>query len=298
MITAHRGTENTSHTHAIRGRSEDTAFRCSKRKAIVMQVFKNIWRDIRRGESIDLYAAVAVAIPVAILNLLGITRPSITSAITLTILALLASAALVGRHKNEQILEKLSELSSKTSIGARIYKHWLAKDVQDVIGYAKRSITIIDSWFGEAAFLAAYIAREERSLGVKLKVNVYMLDPDLPFGAQRRAEFDGNCDGTSQEWREKYRSRFIDSVETLRRHLSNIDNLELCIYKYRTMPEIRMYVVDDREFIFSWFPVNGPSAENVCFHLSSTTASEGTFRAIERLRLQMNGIHMNSQVIN
>jgi hypothetical protein len=58
-----------------------------------------------------------------------------------------------------------------------------------------------------------------------------------------------------------------------------------------------MFVVDDCEFVFSWFPSDGPSAENVCFHLSGKCVEPENLRAIERLKLQLEAVRKTRKIV-
>ena len=184
-------------------------------------------------------------------------------------------------------------LGSSSSL--RVYSHWNVKEVFDVISSVQESVVIVQSWVGEATALASYIGDASRESNKVLKVDIYMLDPDRPFGGQRHAEVDGYPDGTEMVWREKFREKFKGAAETLKRHLSGVQNINLTIYKYATMPELRMYIVDGREFIFSWFPVKGPASQSICFHLAANSTVREDLLIVERLRSQLEGIHKASQ---
>jgi hypothetical protein len=73
-----------------------------------MKALQRIWDDIRRGENIDLYLTVAVAIGLAGLNLLGIAPPTLVASITLAVLGLLAVNSLGNRHHIEEQLREFS----------------------------------------------------------------------------------------------------------------------------------------------------------------------------------------------
>jgi hypothetical protein len=68
-----------------------------------VQFFRQILRDIKRGENVDLYVTVLVALGIAVLNLLGIAPQSLIASITLTVLGLLAVSALGNRHQFEEL---------------------------------------------------------------------------------------------------------------------------------------------------------------------------------------------------
>ncbi len=48
-----------------------------------MKILQSIWADIRRGENIDLYITVVIAIGLVILNIFGVTTEKITAPVTL-----------------------------------------------------------------------------------------------------------------------------------------------------------------------------------------------------------------------
>jgi len=76
-----------------------------------MESIKRIWDDIRRGENIDLYVAVPLALAIAILGIFGKTSPELIASITLLILSLLATSLLANRHAVKELSKKLSETS-------------------------------------------------------------------------------------------------------------------------------------------------------------------------------------------
>lgn len=256
-----------------------------------MRVLRRFWEDIRRGKNIGLYTMVIVAIILTVLDLVGLAPRSWVARINLAMLGLLATAMLGNRDKVEQVLQKLAQMPRGLLPGATIYEHWMVKEVYDVIRSAKESVVIVESWVGEAPTLSGCIKHASRHSSGRLKVDIYMLDPDKSFGAQRRAEVDGYSNGADMEWQKRFQEKFEDAAATIQRHLSGVQNIDLTIYKYATMPEIKMYVVDDEEFIFSWFPVDGPSSDNVCFHLSASSPIRENLLAVDRLRNQLKGIH-------
>jgi hypothetical protein len=74
-----------------------------------MKILERIWNDIRRGENIDLYTTVAIALGLVILNVFGVASPPLTSSLTLAVLGLLALSNLGNRHSIEKLSEKLSQ---------------------------------------------------------------------------------------------------------------------------------------------------------------------------------------------
>jgi hypothetical protein len=76
-----------------------------------MSLFRRAWEDIRHGDNIDLYAAVPLAIVIAVLGLLGVTSPQVISSLTLAILGLLAVSLLASRHAVQDLSQKLTQTS-------------------------------------------------------------------------------------------------------------------------------------------------------------------------------------------
>lgn len=81
------------------------------RKVVPMHRLNRIWQDIRRGDNIDLYIAVIIAISLAVLNILGITPLSSLPPITLAVLGLLAISTLGNRHQVEKLMEQMNQPS-------------------------------------------------------------------------------------------------------------------------------------------------------------------------------------------
>ncbi len=73
----------------------------------MMQLMKRIWADARRGENIDLYVTVVVAIGLVILNLVGLAPTTWLGPLTLAVLGLLAIAVLGNRYRVEKVLESV-----------------------------------------------------------------------------------------------------------------------------------------------------------------------------------------------
>jgi hypothetical protein len=73
---------------------------------------KNIFSEIRRGENIDIYLGITVAIAVGLLGLMSFISLEVVSAAILTTLGLLASSLLVNRHSANSISTQLDKLDS------------------------------------------------------------------------------------------------------------------------------------------------------------------------------------------
>jgi hypothetical protein len=71
-----------------------------------MQILQRVWNDIRKGENIDLYVTIVVAISLTILNLIGTAIQVYLAPVTLAVLALLAVTSLGNRYRIEELLRK------------------------------------------------------------------------------------------------------------------------------------------------------------------------------------------------
>lgn len=71
-----------------------------------MKFIIRIWNEIRRGESLDLYITIALAIVLVILNLINFIPVSWLPPLNVAILALLAIAVLENRHRLDTLLEQ------------------------------------------------------------------------------------------------------------------------------------------------------------------------------------------------
>lgn len=73
-----------------------------------MSKLKRIWEDLRRGENIDLFITVLIAIGLAFLNIVGLAPAALIAPLTLAVLGLLAVATLGNRYKLEESLDTLN----------------------------------------------------------------------------------------------------------------------------------------------------------------------------------------------
>lgn len=199
----------------------------------------------------------------------------------------------------DRIAEARKEIQSvsATSSSIRVYPDWGAHRISDTLSSVSETIAIVDSWYGESQYLAGCI-KASKSRKDRLEIKVYMLDPDGPYGAQRYSEWAGVVNATEEmqvTYREKFRGKFNDTITTLRRHTLGIAGIELSFFRYATMPKLRLFIVDDKEFLFGWFPLLEPSYNNVCFHVSSTDSPLEP--VVSSLRDYYNAVHSISELI-
>ncbi len=71
-----------------------------------MKFLRQIWKDIRQGENIDLYLTIGAAVVLSVLSLAGWAVGEKITGVTLAVLTLLAITNLVNRHKFEEMLHQ------------------------------------------------------------------------------------------------------------------------------------------------------------------------------------------------
>lgn len=76
-----------------------------------MRLLQRIWDDVKKGENIDLYVTVVVALGLVLLNLVGFAPQNWIAPITLAVLGLLAISALGSRHRLEELSHRLTQSS-------------------------------------------------------------------------------------------------------------------------------------------------------------------------------------------
>ena len=74
-----------------------------------MKILRYIWNDIRQGENLDLYTTVVAAFLIAILALFNFNVQPLFAPVTLAVLGVLAVAALVNRHRLDEVLAKIAQ---------------------------------------------------------------------------------------------------------------------------------------------------------------------------------------------
>lgn len=131
-----------------------------------MQSLKRAWKDIQRGENIDFYVTVFIAISLAVLNILGITPQALIGPLTLAVLALLAMAMLGNRHKIEEILTSRK----------KIFVTEFPRDKMEADFRRAEEILLIGTHLNREIKTYYPLFKEKLSKGDHIKV--LLLDPD------------------------------------------------------------------------------------------------------------------------
>jgi len=138
-----------------------------------MVFLKRIVDDIKRGENIDLYVTVILAIIVSVLNAIGIGNSALQNSLILAVLALLASAILGNRHRLDDINEKLDKDSDN-----QINSDFPASALDD---FKRASEIWIVGVNANAALKYSYrTAIQEKLKKGESTVKVLLVDPNSP----------------------------------------------------------------------------------------------------------------------
>jgi hypothetical protein len=223
----------------------------------------------------------------------------LANALTLIVLSGLSFAILRDRQQREELIQEV-RLATEGTGGIKIYSSWNEQAVQNLITSATTSIVIIDTWFDEAVPLAYLIDQAKKHAG-QLSVDIYMADKAEPYGSQRLREIgEDRIKRIHREYNEslpKSYERLYDIAVTSLQIYVNDKDVDLTIHAHRLMPGIRLIIIDDLKFIFSWFPLGSVSVKNVCFCVEADSVSDRDQKAVEHLRSQRNAIKAHSSVI-
>jgi len=257
------------------------------------ETIRRIWKDISHGRNIVNYVLICIAILLPALNLLGIASSEWIIRLCLPVLGILVANAL----SNGWLLREI-QLGVKHS-PVRIHKRWTDGEIYTALAEAKKSVTIIGTWAVDSPTLGDYIRQACEREKNKITIDVYMLDPDKPYGKQRYIEvYSESAKRLNFECEEAYRTKFKDAADNFRIRLGNLENAHLTIYKYPTMPSIKLFIVDNEKFFFSWLSALEATTPNVCFELTVKGSNEESYRAIEKIRNHLQKLSSDSVVYN
>jgi hypothetical protein len=76
------------------------------------RIFRQIGRDLRHGDNIELYVTVTLSLCIALLSVLGVVDVKVVSGTTLAVLALLAASGLATRRRSEVVEGRLEQLTA------------------------------------------------------------------------------------------------------------------------------------------------------------------------------------------
>ena len=209
---------------------------------------------------------------------------------------------------------------AKKSCGIEVFKGWA--DAHPIISSAKKSVVIVDTFLvNEVGQIQACVQEAASNLqdGSILTVSVYMADPERIFGAQRirekehlGTEGDNETNRTirlnefkktlhseiSSDDRDRHKEKFSESVREIGSHVCSLQKVYAAIYMYPTMPTIRIFLIDDVDFIFGWFPLDRSNPGYPCCHLKDSELDGADKELAKELRQQVKIIHAISDKVD
>jgi hypothetical protein len=200
-----------------------------------VKILQQIWGDIRKGENIDLYLTVGIAIVLAIMNILGIAPSSFLAPLTLAVLALLAVSNLGNRYKLDSLLQR-------TAAETMFLGDYPTSQKVDILN--GKELWVIGINLGRT--VETYSPDFETKLINGGKIKILVLDPDGVANKLVSSKFYYPAD------EKQHRDRILGTLSTLR-HLTKVksDGLEV-----RTL---------DYPFAFGVFAINLNSADGVIY---------------------------------
>jgi len=201
------------------------------------ETIQRIWKDISHGKNIVNYLLISISILLPALNLLGIASPEWIIRLSLPVLGILVANAL----SNGWLLQEIQQGVKHSPV--RMHKRWIDGEIHTALAHAKKSVTIISTWAVDSPTLGDYIRQACERAKNKITIDVYMLDPDKPYGKQRYIEVYSDPDKSiNANFEEIYRTKFRDAAENFRIRLGNLKSADLTIHKYRLMPTIKLLI--------------------------------------------------------
>ncbi len=213
-----------------------------------------------------------------------------------------AETTLLGNRKQRALMEKIANAYKVTLnqivkgkkkddsawpsySGIQICKDW--EPSWSAIEKAQESILIIDSFFAnEHGRLHPALAKNAARRTKLLRVSVYMTSSEREFGAQRMRELDSSgklklnasfAERITQDEFRRYKEKFRGLTGPIRRSGDGL-NAKVALFEYFCMPSIRIILVDEVHFFWSWFPLGAQNPGHVCLYLHD----DGNLNAADR----------------
>ena len=128
-----------------------------------MNLFREIWKDIKKRQNLDLYLTLVIALTVSILGITGVSQEILFSAI-LAVLALLSFNLLQNRREDEELMTVLERLDIGNNLSDRFFQATFNP-------YSLRE--------------SVMVAREAIFWGVSLSITVPVLDHAIEEGLRQ-----------------------------------------------------------------------------------------------------------------
>lgn len=231
-----------------------------------MRYLKQVLDDIRKGQNIDLYFTIAIAIVISILNVFaGSSLQSYIAPLTLAVLALLANAMLVNRHQINTIFQLSLELKD---VGIRsAHSKYPENYLDEQFRNAKSGIWILGTWLTNwPPFQSGFI--EAVKSGVPIQI--LLLDPNSIIAKQRSKDlgFEENS----------FRPvALFDQLKVFFKE-NNLRDSRIELRFYDRMPPFTLYAVDECLIMgIFWIGVGRGSSTGPHFEIYEKSSCFGSY---------------------
>jgi hypothetical protein len=193
--------------------------------------------------------------------------------------------------------------------GIVAHKTW--NEVDEIFSRAEKSIEIIDSFFlNEIGAVAHQIGEAVHHGARKLDLSIFMASPEMDFAVQRTREIGRFKAGNhipfkKKLWapitdgeRESYTNAFYETyVPNIYRYFT-LPEVNPMVFKYPSLPATRIYRIDDKHFVFGWFPLFERNPTYICLSLTrSDNLSDADAEVVQKLTEQIEHIKAISELV-
>lgn len=269
-----------------------------------LRFLRDVGIDLANGRNIFVYLSVALAIAAPVIaygyRFSGKTIPTETWALlTLTVLGLVAALILATQRRLGALSEDFQSIQRGSFLPIRQHSNWNSKEGDRLVNCAQRSLSILTTWPVDI-HLGDDLRQACSKCANTLDVKIFVADPQGNMGPRRVAERLPDFDrlNYSNFPIEKYAREHLEiarhAVEDIGNRLSGVRNIHLKIYAYPTIPTVRIYCIDDKDFFFGWHPLGRLSNQNPCFHVTESIA---TRELVQELRNELANVEKISREI-
>ena len=202
---------------------------------------------------------------------------------------------------SQELLKKKSKEKSLTLVD--VYPRWNVNEVYGLVAKARKSVKIYTTWHANTNEMLDRIDEACERTNNQFHFKLFMLDPDYLVTGLRVKEVSWDKEKSNDDINDllvKAKDKFDlvqDCLKIKSRSSGKPKNLEIELYKYQFLPKIWLLIIDDEDFIFSWYPNNRRIQKNVTFHLSNKVGEEYEKLVISSLLDYAKSIETNNEKV-
>lgn len=230
--------------------------------ALIRSYKTTVFHDIKRNISLVLMLMLALAMPIItivkfLVKPIGISDQDI-STMSISFLTMIMGTVIVIAMKLLWVVEDRKEHQE-------VKDHWSSDVIMDQLRLAKKEITLLQTWFPDAARLADVISTSFDGKARPLNVNIYLFNPEASAGSQRFMEINvENLNGN--EYDEKisnsgFACQVISSLDNFIQRFEKTNHIHIRIYLHTKMPKQKIYLIDE-DILYSSYPAGKGSTSS------------------------------------